>query len=417
MDRGQQHPVQVYAPQPANQDVYNQLTTAFLHGHTYFAEPPAALLHLRDPYDPAPTRPCATLSTTWRCTTALLLAVGPDAGHDVIRAISPHRSADVSELCRGAVRLSRGSSARSCSCRRWSGVSCPDAALVAAVRRCRSGAHQHGPVPAAAPVQYEVAISCGYCFDMAGLLLMVTGFSVPSPPPTPGAGSLCLGPGGGRTSGSDRRRCDPSGDRHLARPLPPRVPCGSSPTRSDHLSSADSCSVLYNYQVRFGGFRELRGPLSAWRESTRLNAPFDKLKWVIPGLLSYLYVPVRLSLTFPMPSCRRLPLIRSRCPASTSAQRQTKAWRGAGRRGLSRACRSPCSCSPCLASGGGAAAGRPAPPDRSNHRRRSVWPSSPFCRIPCSLPPSATRSISHLACCSRRSLCCGRYGWTCFNPC
>src|SRR5690349_12412224 len=37
-----------------NGDVYNLLTTAFLHGHAYLPlAVPGGLLHLRDPYDPA----------------------------------------------------------------------------------------------------------------------------------------------------------------------------------------------------------------------------------------------------------------------------------------------------------------------------------------------------------------------------
>ena len=42
----------------SSQDIYNQLTTAFLHGHTYLPIPvPAGLLHLVDPYNPAQNAP------------------------------------------------------------------------------------------------------------------------------------------------------------------------------------------------------------------------------------------------------------------------------------------------------------------------------------------------------------------------
>lgn len=39
-------------------DVYNELTSGFLQGHVYLPiTPPASLLHLRDPYDPALNAP------------------------------------------------------------------------------------------------------------------------------------------------------------------------------------------------------------------------------------------------------------------------------------------------------------------------------------------------------------------------
>jgi len=38
--------------------VYNLMATGFLHGHTYLPiKPPAGLVHLRDPYDPAQNAP------------------------------------------------------------------------------------------------------------------------------------------------------------------------------------------------------------------------------------------------------------------------------------------------------------------------------------------------------------------------
>src|SRR5581483_8267539 len=41
-----------------DQDFYNQLTTGFLHGHTYLPiTPPAGLLHLANPYNPVQNAP------------------------------------------------------------------------------------------------------------------------------------------------------------------------------------------------------------------------------------------------------------------------------------------------------------------------------------------------------------------------
>ena len=102
----------------ADQDIYNELTTGFLHGHTYLPiTPPAGLLHLKNPYDPAQNAPYNAafhdlslyhghFYSQWGPTPVVTL-FAPFRAHRVFGCLSPLR-----RRCTG----SSGSSARFSSC-------------------------------------------------------------------------------------------------------------------------------------------------------------------------------------------------------------------------------------------------------------------------------------------------------------
>ena len=77
-------------------DFYNELTTGFLHGHTYLdLTPPPGLLRLADPYDPVQNAVYRQFYQDLVLPRALLLPVGADAGPDAFRAVPDHRASDV----------------------------------------------------------------------------------------------------------------------------------------------------------------------------------------------------------------------------------------------------------------------------------------------------------------------------------
>ena len=156
------------------------------------------------------------------------------------------------------------------------------------------------------PIQYEVAIASGYCFEMAGLWLMVTAVLGPELRRwRMVVGSLCLGlalgarptlaVGGAvavaaviwehkRRSGSYRVRGDRETLKLLIYALGPFVVCGM-------------LLAFYNY-VRFGGFTNFGERLElAGIDQTKTR--FYSLSYVFPGLFTYLLLPARVALTFP----------------------------------------------------------------------------------------------------------------------
>ncbi len=282
-----------------NDDYYNQLTTAFLHGHTYLPEvPPPALLHLKNPYDPTQNAPYAgpfhdlalhngRFYATWGAT-------------PVVTLFAPFRITGFSMSLSFAVALYG-----------FLGLVCAVALLHAVVRRfaprtpgwlllvASAGLALTNTVPflLRRPIQYEVAISCGYCFEMAGVLFVLTAILGPVARRRRLAlGSLCLGLAVGARPDLVlssaiaaavgvwlvRRRNESR--VILAYALGPLVLCG--------LVIAAYNDVRFGSPANFGERYALAGV-------DQLNAPFDKVRWIVPGLLSYLYVPVRLSLTFP----------------------------------------------------------------------------------------------------------------------
>ncbi len=280
-------------------DVYNLLTTGFLHGHLYLPlKVPAGLLHLSDPYNPVQNAPYQAafhdlalyhghLYAPWGPTPALTLFL-------------PFRITgfEMSESFAAALYS-------------FIGLVCAVALLHVLVRRFVSGTPNWLLVVASAalaltnvvpfilrrPAQYEVAIGAGYCFAMAGILLIVTAvLAEPWRRYRLAAGSLCLGLAVGARPPAVvggvvalvaaiyliRRGNRPA--RVLIPALVPLVVCGV-------------LLAAYN-DARFGSIGEIGQRYQlAGAEVTHKSA--DELAYVPPGLFSYLLVPPRLALTFP----------------------------------------------------------------------------------------------------------------------
>ncbi len=289
-------------------DVYNDLTTAFLHGHTYLPIPvPPGLLHLVDPYSPALNAPYAAayhdlvlyhrhFYSQWGPTPVLTL-------------FAPFRITGRVMSESFAVALYA-----------WVGLVCSVLLLRALLTRLVPSAPQWVlPVSAVGlaltntlpfllrrPVQYEVAIASGYCFEMAGLWLMVTAVLGPELRRWRMiVGSLCLGLAVGgrptlavggvvavaavlwelkRRTGTYRVRATRETLKLLTYALGPFVLCGL-------------LLAWYNH-VRFGGFTNF-GERYELAGIDQMNAPFYKLSWVPPGLFTYLLLPAHFALTFP----------------------------------------------------------------------------------------------------------------------
>jgi len=282
-------------------DLYTLLTTAFLHGHTYLPiKPPAGLLHLSHPYDPAYNAAYSNsplyhdlslrnghFYSSWGPTPALTLFLP-------FRITGLRMSQSLAVVLFG-----------------FAGLVCATALLHRLVRRlvpetpnwlliiATVGLALTNVLPfmLRRPAQYEVAISGGYCFEMAGLLLVVTAvMAAPVRRRRLALGSLCLGLAVGcrpslvvggvvalvASVDAVRRR----GGRYslLAYALGPLLVCGL-------------LLALYN-EVRFGAFGEF-GEHYQLAGLDTLTKPADQLAYVPPGLFSYLLVPARLALTFP----------------------------------------------------------------------------------------------------------------------
>lgn len=281
-----------------NDDVYNELTTAFLHGHTYLPiAPPAGLVHLRDPYDPAQNAPYQAayhdlslyhghFYSSWGPTPALTLFL-------------PFRLTTLRMSESFAVALFA-----------FVGLVCAVALLHLLIRRFLPQTPNWfltlatigialtnvAPFLLRRPAQYEVAVSSGYCFEMAGLLLVAS--AVLASPLKRGRlafGSLCLGlavgarpdlAAGGLVALAVavwliRRR----GASHsiLGPALAPFICCGL-------------LVAIYN-DVRFGSFTEfgVRYALAGLNQLRLVEHP----AYIPPGLFSYLLIPPRLAITFP----------------------------------------------------------------------------------------------------------------------
>ena len=291
-------------------DIYNQLTTAFLHGHAYLPiTVPPGLLHLADPYNPVQNAPYSTnpayhdlslyhghFYSQWGPTPVLtLFAPFRITGRMMSESFAVALYAWVGLVC--SVLLLRA----------LLGQLVPSAPpwvlLVSTVGLALTNTL---PFLLRRPTQYEVAIASGYCFEMAGLWLMVT--SVLGPELRRWrmiAGSLCLGLAMGgrptlavggavavaaalwelkRRSGTYRIRPDSETLKLLTYALGPFILCGL-------------LLAWYNH-VRFGGVTNFgeRYELAGIDQTT---APFYKFSWILPGLFTYLLLPVRFALTFP----------------------------------------------------------------------------------------------------------------------
>lgn len=280
-------------------DVYNELTTGFLHGHTYLPiTPPAGLLHLANPYDPVQNAPYNSayhdlslwkghFYSQWGPTPVLtLFAPFRLTGERMPQSLAVALFAFAGLV--GAVILLHTLVARLVPrTPRW-------ALFVASFGLALTNTL---PFLLRRPLHYEVAISCGYCFAMAGLALVVS--SVLGPQVRRYRmlwGSLCLGLAvGGRPTlalggavaltaalWAIRRR----DQRHslLLYALGPFALCGV-------------LLALYNH-VRFGGFTNF-GEHYELAGVDQTKAHFYRFAYIPPGLISYLLIPARLALTFP----------------------------------------------------------------------------------------------------------------------
>ena len=282
-----------------NGDIYNQLTTSFLHGHLYLPErPPAGLLKLKDPYDPAQNGLYASKFHDLSLYKGHFYASwGPTP---VLTLFAPFRITGLVMSQTFAIALYV-----------FVGLVCAVALMHAVVRRLLPATPRWllllatfglitmnvGAFLLRRPAQYEVAISSGYCFEMAGLALLLT--AVLGPRVRRGRmawGSLCLGLAMGARNDlvlggvaalvvgiwCIRRRGESW--RILLWALVPAAVCGI-------------LLLAYN-AVRFGQLTNFGEPYTL-SGIEQLHAPFYKLKWILPGIFSYLYVPARLALTFP----------------------------------------------------------------------------------------------------------------------
>jgi hypothetical protein len=291
-----------------DQDIYNELTTGFLHGHTYLPiTPPAALLHLKHPYDPAQNAPYNSIFHDLSLYHGHFYSQwGPTP---VVTLFAPFRLTGLRMSEPFAVALYG-----------FIGLLCAFLLLRALVQRLVPTAPRWVlpgafvglaltntvPFLLRRPVQYEVAIASGYCFEMAGLWLMVTAvLGTELRRWRMIAGSLCLGLAMGarptlavggavaaaaalwehkRLTGTYRIR--PTGEalKLMTYALGPFVVCGL-------------LLALYNH-VRFGGFANF-GERYQLAGIDQTKAHFYSLSYVLPGLFTYLLLPARLVLTFP----------------------------------------------------------------------------------------------------------------------
>jgi hypothetical protein len=281
-----------------NSDIYNLLTTAFLHGHLYLPiKVPAGLLALRDAYNPAQNAPYqgayhdlalwgGHFYSTWGPSPVLLFA---------LFRLTP-------------VQMSQSFAVAFYA---FVGLACAVALLHLLVRRLIPETPNWLVVAATAglaltntepfmlrrPAQYEVAISGGYCFEMAGLLLAVDavlgaearrvrlaagslllGLAMAARPPL-GASALVLA---AVASYAIRKRG--ASPRILVSALVPFVVCGA-------------LLAAYN-DARFGSVAQFGEPYQLASIDTEHKSTGD-LAYIPPGVFSYLLIPPRVAITFP----------------------------------------------------------------------------------------------------------------------
>lgn len=291
-----------------DQDVYNQLTTAFLHGHTYLPIPvPPGLLHLANPYNPVLNAPYnATYHDLVLFHGHFYSQWGPTP---VLTLFAPFRITGLRMSESFAVALYA-----------WVGLVCSVLLLRALLRHLVPSSPRWVllastvglaltntlPFLLRRPIQYEVAIACGFAFEMAGLWLMVTAvLGAELRRWRMVAGSLCLGLAMGgrptlalggvvavaaalwelkRRNGTYRISFNGETFALLSYALGPFILCGL-------------LLGWYNH-VRFGGFTNF-GERYELAGINQMNAPFYKLAWIPPGLFTYLLLPARIALTFP----------------------------------------------------------------------------------------------------------------------
>ncbi len=282
-----------------NNDLYNELTSGFVHGHLYLAvKPPPGLLHLKNPFDPAQNAPYQDqVNFAALYHGHLYSAWGPTP---VVTLFLPFRITGLRMSQSFAVALFG-----------FVGLLCAVALLHLLVRRfvprtpnwlllaASAGLALSNVVPflLRRPVQYEVAISSGYCFAMAALLLIAKALTTSRRRwPLLSGASLCLGLSvGGRISLAPlclvvipaalyliRRRDEPY---RILVPL---------------LAPLAVCAVLlaaYN-AARFGSITQFGSSYQIATVNTNTRAA-GQLSYLPPGLFSYLLIPPRLALTFP----------------------------------------------------------------------------------------------------------------------
>lgn len=290
-------------------DVYDQLTTAFLHGHAYLPiSPPQGLIHLADPYDPVQNAPYQAayhdltlyhgrFYSPWGPTPVLTLfaPLRLITGLRMPMSFAAALYAFVGLLC--SVLLLR-------ALLRHLVPRCP--AWVLPVSSMGLALTNAVPFLLRRPAQYELAIASGLAFEMAGLWLVVTAVLGPEFRRWRMiVGSLCLGLAmGGRPTllfggavaagaalweyrrrhGSYRLRLDADTIKLATYAMGPFVLCGL-------------LLALYNY-VRFASFTDFGLEYElAGIDQTKMH--FYRLAYLAPGLFTYLLLPARFALTFP----------------------------------------------------------------------------------------------------------------------
>lgn len=289
-------------------DPYNELTTGFLHGHTYMAvTPPAGLRHLADPYNPIQSAPYQAayhdfvwyhghFYSQWGPTPVLtLFAPFRITGRQMSESFAVALYACLGLLF--SVLLLRA------LLKRFVPNAPPWVLLVSTVGLALTNTL---PFLLRRPIEYEVAIAAGFCFVMAGLWLMATAVLGPELRRWRMiAASLCLGLAVGgrqtlavaglvavaavlwelnRRTGSYRIRPNRDTVELLTYALGPFAVCGV-------------LLALYNY-ARFGGLANF-GQAYELAGIDQTKVPFESLTNVPPGLFTYLLLPARIALTFP----------------------------------------------------------------------------------------------------------------------
>jgi hypothetical protein len=278
-------------------DVYNLLTTAFLHGHTYLpVTVPPGLLHLHNPYDPAQNAPYQ------------------GSYHDLSlrngHFYAPYGPAPV--LLFALLRLTTLELPDSFAAFlfSWLGLLAATALLHSLLSRLiESRPRWLMPVATAGlalsnvvpfilrrPAFYEVAIGSGYCFAMAGLWLTFTAVTADDRRRL-ALGSLCLGLAVG-----SRPTWLVAGAVAIAGAFVYLKPRGRELTRFLAAAAAPfavCCVLLAAYNTaRFGSPGEF-GQRYQLAAVNVLDKPADQLSYVAPGVWSYLFERPRLKLTFP----------------------------------------------------------------------------------------------------------------------
>jgi hypothetical protein len=282
----------------SNNDIYNLLTRALLHGHTYLPlKVPAALLALKDPYDPAQNAPYASpyhdlalyharFYSLWGPSPTLLFAL--------FRLTTFKMSQSFAVAIYSFVGLACAVGLLHLLVRRLLPRT-PDWLLTMATVALVFG--NTAPFLLRRPAQYEVEISGGYCFMMAGLLLVISAVTAATVRRRRLAvGSLLLGLAvaarpslivGGVVAlvvGVYAVRRGKATYRILVPALVPLVVCGL---------------LLAAYNVeRFGSPVQFGVPYQLASIST-LHKPTGDPAYIPPGVFSYLLVPPRVAVTFP----------------------------------------------------------------------------------------------------------------------